>query len=426
MTDKNGLKIVRLQASNVMNLDVIEIVPDGDTVILSGKNGAGKTNILKSIVFALSGKALKSTPEPVRHGQKSGDIVLDLGEMIVKRHFTNDSSSLVVENKEGMIFKSPQALLDGFRGNVSFDPMEFAGLPEKRQKEVLLELIDLPIDLDDLAAQRKELYDTRTLFNRDVKRLEGQIAGIPDLPDVPDDEISAVDVMADMQAANDVITQNNSKRTGLQQNIDAREVIKAEQEKIYNDIVKLQDLINQHNIDLATADQTIATMKDKVAELVDPDLEQFKCRLEDVEQINENVRKKQERNHIQSQHTETKGRSHGMTVDITAIDELKTTTIREANMPVPGLGFDETGVTFEDIPLSQRSSGEQRKISAAIGMAMNPNLRVLWIKDASLLDSESMDDIKAMAKEHGYQVWLEVVSDNGNVGIHIKEGRVVS
>ena len=94
-------------------------------------------------------------------------------------------------------------------------------------------------------------------------------------------------------------------------------------------------------------------------------------------------------------------------------------------MPITGLGFDENGVTFEDIPLSQRSAGEQRKISAAIGMALNPTLKVLWIKDASLLDSESIDDLKTLAAEHDYQLWLEIVSDEGNIGIHIKEGRVV-
>ncbi len=419
MTEQKELKIVRLQASNVMNLEVIEIVPDGDTVILSGKNGAGKTNVLNSIEFALSGKALKAMPEPVRHGQTSGDIVLDLGDIVVKRHFTNDSSSLIVTNNKGMIFKSPQALLDGFRGNVSFDPMEFEGLPEKRQKEVLLELIDLPIDLDELAAKRKELYDARTVVNRDVKKLEGQLAGIPDMPDVPDDEISAVDVMAEQQEAMELIASNKQIRDKLLNEKSAMEELRIREIELKTELKRIQDTIDLKIDVIALSEQT-------VSELVVPDLESFKCRLEDVEVINAKVRKKQERNRIQKELTDTRGESLRMTVDITAIDELKTTTIQEANMPVPGLGFDETGVTFEDLPLSQQSSGEQRKISAAIGMAMNPNLRVLWIKDASLLDTESMDDIKAMAKEHGYQVWFELVGDNGNVGIHIKEGRVVS
>jgi len=122
--------IVKLQASNVMNIDAIVVDANGNNVTLTGKNGAGKSAFLKAIEFALSGKALATIPEPVRHGQKSGDILLDLGDLIVKRHFTNDSSTVKIENKEGMVFKSPQALLDKFRGNISFDPMGFAALPE--------------------------------------------------------------------------------------------------------------------------------------------------------------------------------------------------------------------------------------------------------------------------------------------------------
>ena len=204
--------IVKLQASNVMNIDAIIVEPNGKNVTLTGKNGAGKSAFLKAIEFALSGKALASTPEPVRHGQKSGDILLDLGDIIVKRHFTNESSTVKIENKDGMVFKSPQALLDKFRGNISFDPMGFAGLPEKQQKEVLLGMIDLPIDLDELDLKRKGIYDSRTEVNRDIKRLEGQRDGIPNLLDVPDDELSSVDVMNDMQAASELLEKNKTMR----------------------------------------------------------------------------------------------------------------------------------------------------------------------------------------------------------------------
>ena len=421
------MNIVHLSASNFMNLEVIDITPDEHTVVLSGKNGAGKSSVLNAIVIALSGKALGAIPKPVRHGAKSGDVVLDLGEMVVKRHFTNNNSSLRIENKEGMIFKSPQAMLDKLRGNISFDPLEFAGLPEKIQKDVLLELVDLPIDLDELDEQRKEIYQNRTMVNRDINQLEGSLAGIPDIPDIPDDEISAVDVMADMQAATEQITENNNIRSKLTAELDQRVKVKAEQEQVNADILKLQDHAEHIKIDLATSNHTIATMKDNVAELVDPDLEQFKCQLEDVETTNAKVRKKQERNRILSQLTETRGISLGMTVDITKIDELKSQTIQEADMPIMGLGFDENGVTFGDVPLSQRSDGEKRKISVAIGMALNPDLKVLWMKDASLLDSESIDAVKAMAVEHDYQLWLEVVKDDGNgIGIHIEEGKVIS
>ena len=409
--------IVKLQASNVMNIDAIVVEANGNNVTLTGKNGAGKSAFLKAIEFALSGKALAATPEPVRHGQESGDILLDLGDIIVKRHFTNESSTVKIENKDGAVFKSPQALLDKFRGNIAFDPMSFAGLPEKQQKEVLLGMIDLPIDLDELDLKRKGIYDKRTDVNRDIKRLEGQRDGIPLLQDVPDDEHSSVDVMNDMQAASELIAKNKNMR--LEFTSKSTEVQTWTQR-----IDELQDKLVHAKENFKRESLVLENMSCEINDLVDPDLEQFKCKLADVEQINVQIRQKQDRTRLGTQINDLKVSTAILTNDIREIDSLKTKTISEAGMPVDGLGFNESGVTFGEVPLSQCSDGQKRLISARIGMAMNPDLRVLWVNDASLLDSDSINDLKAMADENGYQLWLECVSDDEKVGVHIEAKEV--
>lgn len=414
------MKILKLQAENVMNLTAIEIVPEDNTVVLTGKNGAGKSNVLKAMEFALSGKALASTPEPVKHGEKSGDIVLDLGEIIVKRHFTNDTSTLKVENAEGMFFKSPQALLDKFRGNISFDPLEFAGLPEKQQKEILLNMINLPIDLDELDLKRKEIYEDRTLSNRNIKRVESQVGAVP-LKDIqiPDEEVSTADVMAEMQTATEQIAANNNLRQTYKQAIAASSEQKDAISRMKQELFDLE-------AELITQETFVKNLRPDVDNLEDPDLEQFKTKLADVEKINQEVRAMQKYNELKAELNDYKRESKRYTDKINEIDALKTKTIAEAGMPISGLGFNEDGVTFKDLPISQRSSAEQRKISMSIGMAMNPDLKVLWLKDASLLDSDSIEEVKAMADEHGYQVWLECVGDDKNVGIYIEDGAMVT
>ena len=416
--------IVKLQASNVMNIDAIVVDANGNNVTLTGKNGAGKSAFLKAIEFALSGKALAATPEPVRHGEKSGDILLDLGDIIVKRHFTNESSTVKIENKDGMVFKSPQALLDKFRGNISFDPIEFSSLPEKQQKEVLLGMIDLPIDLDELDLKRKGIYDSRTEVNRDLNRLEGQRDGIPNLPDVPEEELSSVDVMAEMQAATEQISENNNMKSDLEYAVLDKETIERSLSHNESEVKRLTEDGDKLRAEIRKAIHKEISLKESVESLVYPDLEQFKCMLGDVEQINVQVRQKKQLNLLISQINDLKSTSLGMTVDITAIDTLKTKTISEAGMPVDGLGFSESGVTFDDVPLSQCSDGQKRIISARIGMAMNPDLRVLWLNDASLLDSDSIQEIKDIADENGYQLWLECVSDDEKVGVHIEAKEV--
>lgn len=62
---------------------------------------------------------------PIRDGQDRAAITLDLGEYRVTRTFMPGNSYLNVESADGAAFKSPQALLDGLVGQLSFDPLAF-------------------------------------------------------------------------------------------------------------------------------------------------------------------------------------------------------------------------------------------------------------------------------------------------------------
>lgn len=429
MSEDNGYQVLGLHAENFLNIKILDLTPPKKSILITGPNGSGKTNVIKIVVAGMEG--FKNIPEPVLHGEKSGKIVLDLGDIIVTRTFTNETNKLVVENNKGLVYKSPQALLNGFRSKISFDPMGYDSLSEKKQMEVLLNLIDLPIDLDELARERSKIYGERTLVNRDITNYKGQLEGIPDRLQIPDEEKSTADIIENIKIATKQITENDKIRNDLDIHIEKRVGIKAKQDKINEEMLKLKDQAEHIKLDLARADQTIATMKDEVAELVDPDIEMFTCQMDDIETINAHVREKQERRRIFALIEETQEISKGMTKEMEAIDALKTKTIKEANMPVPGLGFNENGVTYDSgngagpIALKQRSSGEQHEISFRIGMATNPKLKVVWVPDASLLDKNRIEAMKALAEKYGYQLWLEIVDDSDNVGIVIREGKIV-
>lgn len=98
----------------------------------------------------------------------------------------------------------------------------------------------------------------------------------------------------------------------------------------------------------------------------------------------------------------------------------------QAEFPVDGLGFDDSGVTYQGVPFAQASAAEQLRVSVAIAMALNPTVRVIRIADGSLLDSENVALIGEMAADRGYQVWLETVRDAGadGPGIVIEDGQV--
>ena len=68
VTQDHPLTIVKLTASNVKRLRAVTIAPDGNLVVLSGRNGQGKTTVLDCIEYAIGGKDVICA-EPVRRGE---------------------------------------------------------------------------------------------------------------------------------------------------------------------------------------------------------------------------------------------------------------------------------------------------------------------------------------------------------------------
>ena len=101
------------------------------------------------------------------------------------------------------------------------------------------------------------------------------------------------------------------------------------------------------------------------------------------------------------------------TAALAYLEAQKQKSIKEAKFPVQGLSFAAGGVLFNGKPFGQASTAEQIRVSVAMGIALNPNLKVILIRDGSLLDCAFLflSVVQAMAKEHGYQIWIEVVTD---------------
>lgn len=415
----NPLKIVQLQATNFMKLKAVEITPQGDTVIISGKNAAGKSAVLNAIVFALGGKkALNKIPDPVRHGEESTKVTIDLGDYSVTRRWKDGKSQLEITSNDNrkIKFGSPAGMLDSIVGELSFDPLAFANQSEKDQIKTLLELVKLPIDLYALDDDRRVKYDARRLINRAINHLEGKVAGFP-VVDAPDEEVNTTDIITDMQMASEIVADNKERRDEYVSMLETQEEWTIHIKNLEAELLEKQDK-------LVAIESEIDQLKPQIKSLIDPDLTMFKESLRNAEQVNINVRSNQQRKLIQDELNSEIANSENLTTQINEIDELKERTLQEANMPIDGLSFDSDGVNFDGSVFEQCSGAEKLKVSLSIAMAMNPKLRVIRIMDGSLLDSSNMAIIEEMAKDNDFQVWMELVRDDGQMGIYIEDGEV--
>ncbi len=420
------LHIVRLQAENYKRLIAVDISPDGNIVTLSGRNAQGKSSVLDAIFAALAGgEASRATKQPIRDGQDVAVVRLDLGDYIVTRRWTDDDAgSLTVETpptEDGrkQKYSSPQKLLDEIVGKRTFDPLAFTRMTAAEQVATLVATVDLPFDPAQLDRERAGVFDQRTEINRAVKQLEGQLAGVTKpVEGTPDVEVSAADIIREFDLAREHNAALDNEMRNLELMQGAAEQAKARVTELEAELTRAREAAS------STWDDYQAKLVKFKAGPERIDTSEISERLQKVEQTNAAVRAGQEHRRVAAQLAAKREEAAQFTLKLQEIDKRKSDALAAVKFPVDGLSFDESGVLFNGIPFSQASAAEQLRVSAALAMASNPQLRILQVRDGSLLDSDSMKVLTDLAEANDYQVWVEVVDESGSVGIVIEDGQV--
>lgn len=430
------MKIIRLSAENVKKLKAIEIKPDGNTVLISGKNNQGKTSVLDAIWLALGGgEAAKGIRKPIRKGEERASVSLDLGDMTVTRTWTaDDRSYLQVTTKDGAKYPAPQALLDGLIGNLAFDPLAFTRLPEKEQARTLMGMVKLSVNPDEIDAQIRSIFENRTIATRGLKQLEAQLAGMkPPADGLPEQEIPAETVAAEYRQANEqalAIQRMEQALKDAKRKLDnARtrgDEIRQRIEELKEALANATDALDDNSAQVEFWEKEMAQATKEFSAMPRPDLGSVTLRLQEIEQTNRQVRDANTYRTLQDRVKETKTLVENHTAAIGKLQQTKAEAIRAAKYPIEGLGFDDSGVTFQGIPLAQCAASEQLRVSMAIAMALNPKLRVIRILDGSLLDQDNLRVIQEMAAAQDFQIWCEVVDSTGKIGVYIEDGAIAA
>jgi DNA repair exonuclease SbcCD ATPase subunit len=429
------MRIVRFFAENVKRIKVVEVVPqkDASMVVIGGQNDAGKSSCLDAIEMALAG-ARSHPAEPLRKGAKSGRVVLDLGDIVVTRTFTRGDTALVVESKAGKKFAGPQAMLDKLYGELTFDPLEFERQDVKKQAETLRKLVGL--DFSDLEKVREKLYADRTLENKTLGMLQASLAGIERYEDAPEAEVSVQALSAELAAAEAlVMAAVEAERKEAEANAKWREA-ESVNESAKSEVARLERQLAAARERQAEADVAAeaahsrleeATKATEAAGAKVPDTAPLHAKLTEAEGINEKVRANASYAAQEAALSEQRRTCEDLTHQIEAVDEEKARRLAEAAYPVPGLSMSEAGdVLFSGIPFEKASTSDRIRVSVAMGLALHPKLKVLLVRDGSLIGEKKLQVIEEMVREAGAQLWLEMMQEepSGRTTVFIEDGMV--
>ncbi len=412
------LRILHLQAENVKRLRAVSITPHGNVVEITGANGQGKTSVLDAIWWALAGTSVISR-SPIREGEETASIQLDLGEIVVTRTFTRAddgvqfTTKVTVESAEGARFPSPQTLLDGLLGKLSLDPLEFARMEPKKQVEALRRFVP-DFDFDAVDAEHARLYEKRKQANAFAKSSRFRVSGMSAPAERPG-TVDTTELLAEYQAA----VQHNAE-------LDRSE---AEAHELGNVIAKLEEEIAKLERALEDRRTRMSATTERLLELTRVatprrDVSAISERIADGKKHEDALAAWERREEELKLARKYEAESEKISAELKALERRKQKAIEAADLPVPGLGFGDGCVTMNGIPLEQASDAEQLRISTAIAMAGRGDLAVIRIRDGSLLDENSMRLLAEMADANDCQVWIERVDTSGKVGFVVEDGSV--
>ena len=453
------MKIIKLVAENVKRLHAVSITPDGHLVTIGGKNGAGKSSVLDSIAYAIGGERLVPS-EPIRNGKSEAKVVVDLGDLVVTRRFTRDivhgaacartthpqsahpcscapsfsetTSTLTVTNQDGARYPSPQAMLDKLLGKLTFDPLAFARADPKEQDAILRRLVGL--DVAPIEARRKAAFDQRAMLKKTHAIKAAQLAAMPFVQGVPAAEVPMEEIANEMLAADRLrktaeeeerkIAVNENRLVNLNADLTrASERVETLERQLAEARAAVQPARKAitHETTMVVSQQGIAA----AARAAVPDADAIRVKLKNTEVVNAAVR-------ANRKHAEAAQETHTLAAQVAEMNEQvklaeqdKVAALAAVRFPIKGLGLGDVGVTFNGLPFEQAADSEKVCTSVAIGIALNPQLRVLLIRNGNMLDKASLASVAAQAEAADMQVWVEMVAEDKNgIAVMMVDGEV--
>jgi|JI102314A2RNA_FD_contig_91_424394_length_2253_multi_3_in_0_out_0_3 hypothetical protein len=288
------------------------------------------------------------------------------------------------------------------------------------------------LDFAALDADRAKVFDSRTIVNREVKRLEGELSGLPEHPDAPAEIVDVAALAEELRRAEesagdhrDLEADLRNAERQLASTRDAYQKNRARKAELEAALAKCEEEGSAIEAQGREWAEDVVTCRGKVERHQVIDSAPVRERIASVETVNARVRANARRAELAAELARRQAQADDLTAKIAEADTAKVAMLRNAEFPLEGLSLGDDGVTLHGIPFEQASSAEQLRASIAIGAALNPKLAVMLVRDGALLDQSSLAMLAEMADAAGIQLLVERVGEGDRMGVVIEDGAIV-
>lgn len=445
---KEGLTFKNIDITNFKNISKTVVEIGGQSILILGKNGAGKSSFIQALMSPLDTKVRPS--QPIKEGEERSTISVTLAgvmggkekEYILDLYFTpgDQKGRLVITNSEGETVKSPATFIKSLIGNVSFDVTRWLNESKEKKLTTLKQLTGCSDKIDEINLIIKDLKEKKKFKSQRVEEIQAVLKNHGYSPEEVDKYSNPVDLVPIQTEMNEVGKQQQTYDGVVVQVQEFRDMqvkcagyitkSEAEIDRLGEEIKRLQALqqeekkaIEGYNADIEKYKTNVEKGEKWIASKVRPSIEAVSEKLNEAIVHNEHFNKIQVHAGQQKEMLAAKTELDGLASKIGVEEKKRSDIVSSSQLPIPGLSFDDEQIYLDSLPLEEGQINTARlwDVGVDIAIALNPGLKTIFLHDGSLFDKEHMKAIIEKIENKGFQAIIEVVKSEGDLEVEFTE-----
>lgn len=424
-------KITKLELENVKRVRSVAITPaqTGLTTI-GGKNCQGKTSILDAICYALGGE--KYRPSQLQRDGSTAEASIRItmsNGLVVERSGKN--ASLKVIDPSGA--RAGQRLLDSFVEELALNLPKFMSMNDADKAKILLSILGIEDQLRVIDAEEKAAYDERTAWGRIADQKKKYAAEMPEWHDVPDEPLTAADIIAESRA----IANRNAERQAQRHRVDelatraqAADAVLAQKTARVGELQKmLETAMKERDTSLMAADAAAREHR-KATETsaidADESTADVEARLAQLEEINGKVRANADKGKAIDDANRAAELYQELTAKVDSARGKRQALLESVTLPLPGLSVDHGTLQYQGKAWDCMSAMERIAVAAAIVRQRKPDCGFILLDGLEAFDVDQLKKLSDWLERENLQAIATRVSTGDECSIVIEDGLVAA
>jgi len=437
------MRITYLSIKDYLGIKFFQTDKLGKLNLITGKNGIGKSTIVKAIQAGL-GSVSGVMPKMIRSGEDEAEIIIKLdNDMTVRRRLTGTANQVKVTTGDAVMSK-PNTFLAGLIGPCTFNPVELYNAKPGERRQMILSAMKVVLTADDVEESlsdipdyaikftdydfskhglvvleeiQKDVYEERSRVNRDVSRLQAVLETAKrDLPAVdPQYEGFDYDVaMKNHKAAMQLVRDNEELKAEIRRKQTEHAANSGLMGQIKAQIVELKGRLDYISNQQVALDAEVIDLQNKVDEFQPPDIEGMEATLKGYQGY---IKASSARDGLKAKEGELEGAKKQQAALDAAYkvlkNELPRSIMAKAQMPVDGLEVEGDDILINGVSIDTLSTSEKIRLAVRIArfLSSEAKLKVILVDGFEALDPEARQAFIEESEGDDFEYFVTQVTD---------------